>query len=317
MSPASPFVTAWSAPSSGVVPAKVVLVPAAALVMTAAAVLVVRRLATRRARRRLAGRVRDVPFARGGPRASGWVPRWFARRLAAMAIGADPAVLWRRLTLGAVTSLVVIAVLAGPVAAALVAAAGLATAAIVADLHRDRADRLVDGGLPALLDRLAAGLRAGLSLPVALRQSVPTEPGPLRDDLAAIGAALDAGVPLARCLEHWRSRRPTPGTRLVTATLALCWALGGRSRPLDGVASTLRDRLAVEREVSAVSAQARASAVVLLATPWVFLAFSALQDPDVLPFLVGHPVGVTCLGAGIALDAGGAWLMSRIIGAVT
>src|SRR5690606_8138258 len=134
-----------------------------------------------------------------------------------------------------------------------------------------RADRLADAGLPALVDGVAAGLRSGLALPVALRQGVAATDGPLRGDLDVVAAGLDTGLPLDLCLDLWRSRRPTPGVRLVTATLEVCALLGGRSRPLDGVASTLRDRLAVDREVRAVSAQARASALVLVATPWVFL----------------------------------------------
>jgi tight adherence protein B len=233
-----------------------------------------------------------------------------------MAIGGEPVRLWRRACGATVLAFAVAVGAGGPVMAAVTVLAGLAVAAAAADLHRDRADRLVDAGLPALLDGIAAGLRSGLSFPVALRESVPAEPGPLRHDLVALAAALEAGVPVAQCLTRWRSRRPTPGTRLVTAAMALSSMLGGRSRPLDGVASTLRDHLAVDREVRAVSAQVRASAAVLVATPWAFVAFSAVQDPEVLGFFGGSPLGAGCLVAGVVLDVGGAWLMARVIRAV-
>jgi tight adherence protein B len=196
----------------------------------------------------------------------------------------------------------------------LLAAGGVA--ALVLDLTRDRADRLVDAGLPAVLDRIAGGLRAGLTLTAALADSLPPEPGPLQRDLRALTGAVDAGVPLTVGLARWREQRPTAGTRLAGTALSVCARTGGRSRPLDGVAASLRDHLAVERELRAVSAQVRASAVVLVALPWVFVGFSAAQDREVVTFFTGGLTGAACLAGGLVLDIGGAWMMARMVRSV-
>jgi tight adherence protein B len=248
--------------------------------------------------------------------ASGWVPGWFAHRLRSLAVTVDPVRAWRVSVVGVAAVVALAMAVGGPAFVVVVVLSGAGIVAIATDLGRDRADRVVEAGLPALLDRVAAGLRAGLGLPGALRESVPPAPGPLRDDLALLIARLDAGVSLAEGLDSWQARRPTPGTHLVTAALALCALAGGRSRPLDGVASTLRDRLAVEREVRAVSAQVRASAFVLVATPWAFVVFSAAQDPEVIGFFTSSVLGLGCLAGGVLLDLGGAWLMARTIRSV-
>jgi tight adherence protein B len=256
-----------------------------------------------------ADRIRNPLVARDG----GWAPWWFIRRLDALAIEADPVTVWRAACVITGMTGALAVVIGGPALAGVVLTAGVGIVALVVDTNRDRADRQVDAALPALLDRVAAGLRAGLGLSVALVDSVPPEPGALRRDLVALTLALDAGMPLPRALDRWRRTRATPGTRLVTAALALCAVAGGRSRPLDGVASTLRDRLAIEREVRAVSAQMRASALVLVATPWVFVLFTVVQDPDVLGFYLGTVPGLGCLVGGLVLDLGGAWLMARTV----
>jgi tight adherence protein B len=272
-------------------------------------------------RRRRAAAVRNRLVARspdriGNPpvgRDGGWAPWWFIRRLDALAVEADPVTVWRVTCVITAATAGLAVVLGGPALAGVVLTASAGIVALVVDTNRDRADRQVDAALPALLDRVAAGLRAGLGLSVALVDSVPPEPGALRRDLVALTLALDAGMPLPRALDRWRRQRATPGTLLVTAALALCAVAGGRSRPLDGVASTLRDRLAIEREVRAVSAQMRASALVLVATPWVFVLFTVVQDPDVLGFYLGTAPGLGCLVGGLVLDLGGAWLMARTV----
>ncbi|MEY2404355.1 MAG: tight adherence protein, partial [Acidimicrobiaceae bacterium] len=101
---------------------------------------------------------------------------------------------------------------------------------------------------------------------------------------------------------------------LAAAALGLGAELGGAAaRSLDGVAGTLRDRNGIRREVRALSAQARASAVVIGAAPVAFLLVVAAADPGALGFLVGSGFGLLCLGSGVALDAIGAWWMRRIV----
>jgi tight adherence protein C len=69
----------------------------------------------------------------------------------------------------------------------------------------------------------------------------------------------------------------------------------------------------VRREVRALSAQARASAVVIGIAPVAFLLVVAVADPTAIGFLVGSPAGLMCLGSGLGLDALGALWMRRIV----
>ena len=83
---------------------------------------------------------------------------------------------------------------------------------------------------------------------------------------------------------------------------------------LDGVAASLRERVALEREVAALSSQSRASAAVLVIAPVVFAVAAALFDHRILEVLVGRPIGWVCMGLGLGLDGLGALWMARLIG---
>ena len=66
------------------------------------------------------------------------------------------------------------------------------------------------------------------------------------------------------------------------------------------------------RVVSFMGAQARASAWVLIAAPPAFTALIAAVDHSLATFLLTTPVGMACLGSGLALDTAGAVWMGRI-----
>jgi tight adherence protein B len=175
-----------------------------------------------------------------------------------------------------------------------------------------RSRRRADRALPALLDQITRQLRSGVSLPVAVRNAAAGAPDEatlrMADELAA-GSALVAAVAL------WRDACPTPARSLVAAALALASEAGGSvASVLDGVSDTLRDRVALDREVAALSSQARASAAVLVVAPIAFAALAATADRRVAEVLLGRPVGWACMAAGAVLDGLGALWMARLVG---
>ncbi len=101
---------------------------------------------------------------------------------------------------------------------------------------------------------------------------------------------------------------------MAAGALALAATAGGpQARAIDGAAATFRDRRAVAGEVRAQSAQARLSALVIGLLPVAFLLWAAATDRRTAAFLVADPLGVVCLGAGVALEALGALWMRRVV----
>jgi tight adherence protein B len=131
--------------------------------------------------------------------------------------------------------------------------------------------------------------------------------------LARFVHVLDGGGPLASAVAQLGSGTGSGSDALVVRALTLTVRIGGPSAVvLDAVASTLRERAALGREVRALSTQARASAAVMIVSPVVFAVLAGGADQRVLAFLPTAP-GLLCVGAGLVLDVLGALWMARIV----
>lgn len=207
----------------------------------------------------------------------------------------------------------VVATLTGGPTVALVAAMLSAGGALF--LHRGaprRREVAIDRELPLVLEAVARHLRAGGSLPQAIATATPNGPSPLTSSWSRMASDLEL-VGLVAALERWagpEGREVRPSERLTASALALAAESGGSpARAIDGVAATLRARLAVAEEIRALSSQARSSAAVIAAAPLAFGLLAAVTDDRVAAFF-RSAVGLTMLAGGLALDAVGAWWMA-------
>ena len=202
----------------------------------------------------------------------------------------------------------------GGAAAALVAASASAAGPLVAwRLLRHRGRDRLEAALPAAVEEVARALRSGASLRQALAQAGRATPGPLGADLARVAAAVEHGASLVAALEGWAEQRQLDTVGLVVAALSLGAETGGaQAQAVDGVAATLRQRLAARAEARALATQARASAAVIAVAPLGFCAVASVADARTARFLLGEPLGLACLAGGLALDAAGALWMGRL-----
>jgi tight adherence protein B len=184
---------------------------------------------------------------------------------------------------------------------------------IVVLTMRDRRARLIAEAVPEMLEHVAAELRSGGTIATAIG-SVGAGDGPLALDLALVDTRVRLGASLSDALRAWARERAVPGIDASAGALAMCASVGGASADaLDGLATSLRDRLAVASEARALSSQARMSAVVVGGAPVAYMAWAALVDPHSLQVLLGTTIGRVCLACGIALEALGAWWMRGIV----
>jgi tight adherence protein B len=199
----------------------------------------------------------------------------------------------------------------GPVAVVLLASAVVALDLAARRTAPARRTAAAERQLPFVLESVARRLRAGGSLAQALADAAPARP----PELQASWAALVRRIPVEgveASLDAWAGGWGLRSVRLAAAALALAASTGGSpARAIDGVAATLRARLALADEIRALSSQARASAVVIAASPLVFGAAAAATDDRTGAFL-RTPLGVALVTAGLLLDLAGWRWMSRL-----
>jgi tight adherence protein B len=216
------------------------------------------------------------------------------------------------------------ALIVGPLAATIVGGPGLGGVAVLALLlgpfmvvrtRRGRADARLEQALPGALEAVARSLRSGASLRQAVEEAgaAPGTGRVLSAELSRVAAEAAQGASLVSALEAVGTRRPLPGVRLGVAALCLGAETGGaQARAVDGVAATVRERLAVSAELRALSSQARISALVIGLAPIGFGFFAAATDPRTSQFLLHTTGGLVLLVAGLTLDAVGWLWMQRL-----
>lgn len=240
----------------------------------------------------------------------GAVPRWFVRRAASAELAYDTSRLWV-LWLGGLVPAAVVGIWIGGTACALLAVGVWTAAPFVLPSHlARRAAARREAAVPQVLDAIARALRSGASLLQAVGEAAQEE-GPLQEELRRVVAEAERGAGVAAALNGWADRQPSGSIRLAAAALSLGAETGGaNARAVDGVASTVRQRLAVIGEAKALAAQPRVSAQVIGLAPIAFGAFSAATDPELARLLFTTPLGWALLGTGLALDlAGMKWMM--------
>ncbi len=199
-------------------------------------------------------------------------------------------------------------------------AAGLIAVAVPAvALHgaRGRSQARLVAELPSVVEAIARSLRSGASINQAVVEAAGEagagRGGLLSRELAQVRSDLGRQQSLRSAVEHFAARCAAPGVDLVAAAICLGQSSGGsQARALDGLACTLRDRVALGAEVRALSSQARMSALVIGLAPVGFAMFSASADKATGQFLFNSGVGRTLLAAGLLLDLAGWCWMQRL-----
>jgi tight adherence protein B len=212
---------------------------------------------------------------------------------------------------GFVLAAALLALLFGGALAALVAgvlvAAGFRIAVTVRATKRRKRfeDQLGDS-----LQMLSGGLRAGHSLPQAMDALVHEAPSPTREEFQRVLFESQLGHPLPQAMRNLAERVGSEDFEWVAEAIEIQRDIGGDlAELLDNVTNTIRDRRRVSRQISALTAEGRLSAVILFCLPIVMLFFMAFANRAYLNTLTSSMGGKLMLaGSGALMVTGGLWL---------
>ncbi|MDR7435505.1 MAG: type II secretion system F family protein [Armatimonadota bacterium] len=146
--------------------------------------------------------------------------------------------------------------------------------------------------LPDAITAAVQQLRAGRTLPVAIAFLAERFPPPLGEEFGKCNMELELAIPLEEVLSSLRERVPSRALRMVTLAISVTNKMGGNLADfLEAQAESLRLQIAYHRQVRALTAQARLSALVVGLLPgFVAGAFLMLQ-PSFFEPLLADPLG--------------------------
>ncbi|HYH25967.1 MAG TPA: type II secretion system F family protein [Blastococcus sp.] len=171
------------------------------------------------------------------------------------------------------------------------------------------ADQLDDS-----LQLMASSLRAGHSLLRAVDSVSHEAETPTSEEFARIVNETRVGRDLNDALDEVAERMGSDDFTWVAQAIAIHREVGGNlAEVLDAVGHTIRERNAIRRQVKALSAEGKLSAIVLMALPFGVTGFLSVSNPEYLAKFTESLVGYGMLGAaGVMLLVGGLWLKKTV-----
>ncbi len=160
----------------------------------------------------------------------------------------------------------------------------------------------------------ANALRAGYSFQQAMDVIAKEMESPISQEFSRASTDIKMGVPLESALEQMNSRVNSSDFALVITAVLIQREVGGNlAQILDTISDTIMERIRMKREINALTAQGRLSAVILLFLPFVMGIFMYTVNPDQVMILFEEPVGRMAVTASIIMDIIGFLLIRRIV----
>jgi tight adherence protein B len=193
-----------------------------------------------------------------------------------------------------------------PVLGAFVGALGLPRW-ILARLTRRRQFKFIDEFANAI-DVIVRGVKSGLPLVECLNIIARESPQPISGEFTELVEQQRVGVPLNEAFDRMMVRMPLPEVRFFAIVLAIQQQAGGNlSEALSNLSGVLRDRKRLQAKVRALSAEAKASAAVLGALPFVVMGLVYITTPSYIALLWSTKFGQ------FLLVAAGFWMTCGIL----
>jgi tight adherence protein B len=171
------------------------------------------------------------------------------------------------------------------------------------------ADQLDDS-----LQLMASSLRAGHSLLRAVDAVSQDAASPTAEEFARIVNETRVGRDLSDSLDEIAARMASDDFTWVAQAIAIHREVGGNlAEVLDAVGHTIRERNAIRRQVKALSAEGKLSAIVLGALPFAVIAFISMTNPSYMHKFTESVAGYAMLGAAsVMMLIGALWLRKTV-----
>ena len=168
--------------------------------------------------------------------------------------------------------------------------------------------------LPDTLSLLSNAMKAGLSLPQALETVARNTAAPIADELGRVIREMNIGSATEKALTNMVRRTGSEDLDLIVTAISIQATVGGNlARILDSISHTIRQRVQVKGQISAMTAQARASGWVVTLLPVIVATILYFITPTYFRAMFQDRVGIYLLIlAGISILVGN-YFIRRIV----
>lgn len=165
-----------------------------------------------------------------------------------------------------------------------------------------------------MLTMVANALRAGFSFMQAFELIAREMDAPMGREVQLVVNEVNLGNTLESALDNMQRRVVSPDFELVVTAVLIQRQVGGDlASILDTISETIAERVRMRREVMALTAQGRASAMVVGLVPIALAGALSIFNPNYLKPLIETDMGHMFIIAAVVLELIGVLIIRRIV----
>jgi tight adherence protein B len=180
-------------------------------------------------------------------------------------------------------------------------------------LRKRRLKKFVDE-FPNAVDIITRGVKAGLPLGDCLRVIAAESAEPVRSEFRQIAEAQTMGLSTGEAVERIVERVPIPEASFFAIVINIQQKAGGNlAEALGNLSSVLRGRKMMKAKIQAMSGEAKASAYIIGAMPFVVAIMAYVTSPKYMELLWTTQTGELVLGCCAVWMGIGSFIMKNMI----
>jgi tight adherence protein B len=200
------------------------------------------------------------------------------------------------------------------IGAAVCCALGFLVPRVLFQVFRSRRRQRLREQLPDAAMLIAGSLRAGASLPTAVQQMVAETRPPISQEFDLFLREQRLGVQHDAALDNLERRIDTEEISLFGSALKVSRETGGNlAETLEQLASTLRQKLAIEGKIRALTAQGKLQGIVVALLPFLVIFALFRLEPAAMSHLFSTWYGWATLIFVVVMEVIGALIIRKII----
>ena len=164
------------------------------------------------------------------------------------------------------------------------------------------------------LTTVANALRAGYSFQQAMDVVAREMEPPMSTEFERMSTDVAMGVTLEDAMQQMNKRVGSPDFDLVVTAVLIQREIGGNlAQILDTISETIQERIRMKREINALTAQGRFSAIVLLMLPIVTAVFCWIFNNEQMQLFITEDAGHVAIAVAVILELIGYFVIQRIV----
>lgn len=168
--------------------------------------------------------------------------------------------------------------------------------------------------LPEAIEAIVRGIKSGMPLNDSIRVVAQEVKEPVKTEFKRVLEQQAVGKTMMEAIEVIYERIPLPEVNFLVVVINVQQQSGGNlSEALSNLSVVLRNRKKIKMKIKAMSSEAKASAMIIGALPFVVAGLVTMVTPGYLTPLFTSTLGHIWLGVGFVMFLTGGFIMNRMV----